>query len=196
MLNEDFAPGFADPVRHAQTAFRAILDALANPGTIRPLGIAPAQGPLDAGLASVLLTMADHDTSVWLAPALDRPEIARFIGFHTGAPRVDDPACAMFAFAPADQLPRLDRFNLGTQDYPDRSATIVCAMPGLTGGEPLTLRGPGIETSIVITPRGLPPDFVGQWQQNLGHFPRGVDLLLVADGAVLGLPRTSRIVEG
>lgn len=42
---------------------------------------------------------------------------------------------------------------------------------------------------------GLPQDFAAQWRENGALFPLGIDLLLVADGKVAALPRTTRIVS-
>lgn len=197
MLSHDFGAGFADPVRDAQAVFRAILDALANPGTAQKLaGSSDGSGALGRELASTLLTLSDHDTTIWLSPALNTDAVKGFVGFHTGASVVDDPAKANFAFvALGDAVPELGRCNLGSQEYPDRSTTIVAELPSLTSGEKLVLRGPGIRETQDISPVGLPGDFVAQWSENREIFPRGVDLLLVADGQVVGLPRSSRIVE-
>lgn len=191
--------GFADPVLQSQGSFRAIMDALANPGTVQKLAVpAAAHGSLTAELASALLTLADQDTPIWLADALRGGEgVETFVAFHTGAPVVREPGRAMFAFATsATELPRLDQFNLGTQEYPDRSTTIVLAVEALTGGRELITRGPGIKGHGPIGPVGLPGDFFAQWAANRELFPRGIDLLLVADGAVMGLPRSTRIAEG
>ena len=191
--------GFADPVLQSQTAFRAIMDALANPGTPQNLVSPPATTrSMSAELVSVLLTLTDHDTPVWLENALARDNaVTDFIGFHAGAPIVAEPGRAAFAFAGgADHLPALDQFNLGTQEYPDRSTTIVLAVPSFTGGATLVLRGPGIRDHAHISPPGLPWDFVAQWAANRDLFPRGIDLLLVAGGQVMGLPRSTRIAEG
>jgi alpha-D-ribose 1-methylphosphonate 5-triphosphate synthase subunit PhnH len=191
--------GFADPVLQAQGSFRAIMDALANPGTPRQL-VTPTSlhSSLSSGLASILLTLADHDTGLWLDDTLRVDAgVLDFVNFHTGATVVPEPGRAVFAFATgAAHLPRLDQFNLGTQEYPDRSTTIVLAVPALTGGERLITRGPGIKGHGHIGPIGLPPDFVAQWSANRDLFPRGIDLLLVADGEVMGLPRSTRIEEG
>src|SRR5690606_30793547 len=117
--------------------------------------------------------------------------------FHTGAPIVSEPGRAVFAVAAhAGELPRFDQFNLGTQEYPDRSTTIVLGVTALSGGAELPTRGPGIKGHGHISPVGLPEDFIEQWTANRDLFPRGIDLLLVADGAVLGLPRSTRIAEG
>lgn len=191
--------GFADPVLQSQTAFRAVLDALANPGTLQTLAM-PQAAPVGmaAELVSILLTLCDHDTSLWLDPALRADAaLVNFLAFHTAAPLTESPTAATFAAAAsAAQLPALSRFNLGTQEYPDRSTTIVLALPALSGGPALRLRGPGIKDHIAISPQGLPADFVAQWSANRELFPRGVDLLLVADGQVMGLPRSTRIAQG
>lgn len=191
--------GFADPVLQAQGSFRAIMDALANPGTPRQLVTPPSiRSSISPELASIMLTLADHDTSIWLDDILGADAgVLDFINFHTGAGVVREPGRAVFAFASsAAQLPRLDQFNLGTQEYPDRSTTIVLAVASLTGGETLITRGPGIKGHGHISPIGLPGDFRGQWSANRELFPRGIDLLLVADGEVMGLPRSTRISEG
>lgn len=191
--------GFADPVLQSQITFRAVMDALANPGTARNL-VAPASigRHLSAELASIMLTLTDHDTSLWLDDVLrsDRT-VLDYLNFHTGAPLVKEPGRAAFAVATSSgALPRLDQFNLGTQEYPDRSTTVVLAVPALGGGTALSLRGPGIKDHIHISPMGLPEDFIAQWAADRELFPRGIDLLLVAGGEVMGLPRSTRIEKG
>lgn len=197
MLSHDLGAGFADPVVDAQAVFRAILDALANPGTPQKLvSMSGTSAALTSELVSTLLTLTDHDTTIWLSPALDVDAVKGFVGFHTGATVVSDPVKANFAFvARGDAMPELGRCNLGTQEYPDRSTTIIAEVPELTGGAKLVLRGPGIRETQAISPVGLPHDFVVQWSENRELFPRGVDLLLVAGGQVMGLPRSTRIVE-
>lgn len=190
--------GFADPVFGAQSAFRALMDAFANPGVVQRLPSSDAPASISPGLAAVALTMLDHDTQVWLDPALMVDEsLASWLRFQTGAPLTSEPTVVQFALASsADLLPPLQNFALGTQEYPDRSTTVVLAVQSLTQGAPLTLRGPGIKAEQTIAPVGLPADFLSQWQDNREFFPRGIDLLLVAGDEVVGLPRTVRISEG
>ncbi len=197
-MSEALEAGFADPVLGAQSTFRAVVDALARPGTAQPIAFpATPPLPLTAELAAVALTHFDHDTPVWLDPTLmESDAVCTWLAFHTGAPVTTTPADAAFALVTAaDLLPAFDRFAQGTDEYPDRSTTIVLAVPALEGGPALTLRGPGIMERAVIAPVGLPVDFVAQRLENRARFPRGVDLLLTAPGLVLGLPRTTR-VEG
>jgi alpha-D-ribose 1-methylphosphonate 5-triphosphate synthase subunit PhnH len=196
MEPQTLAGGFADPVFGAQTIFRALMDAFANPGQVQALG-APLEMPaaLEPELAAVALTLCDHDTTVWLDTELmEAGAILAWLRFHTAAPLTTDPALAQFALVSnADALPALDQFALGTDEYPDRSTTIALRVPSLIDGPDLTLRGPGINDHIHVAPTGLPHDFLAQWAANRGEFPRGVDLLLVSGGQVLGLPRTTRI---
>jgi alpha-D-ribose 1-methylphosphonate 5-triphosphate synthase subunit PhnH len=196
MIQTTLAGGFAEPVFGAQETFRALMDALANPGQVQPLS-APLETPhgLAPELAAVALTLCDHDTNVGLDPDLMETEaVLAWLRFHTAAPLTTDPARAQFALvSSADALPPLEQFALGTDEYPDRSTTIALSLPSLTGGADLTLRGPGINNHLHIAPQGLPSDFLTQWSTNREKFPCGVDLLLVSDGHVLGLPRSTRI---
>lgn len=188
--------GFAAPVLDAQAVFRAVMEAMAEPGTARPLhAAARPPAPLSPAAAAVALTLCDHDTPVWLDPALRASEaVAAWLGFQTGAPLAHTPAEAHFALAaePA-ALIALDNFSQGTQDYPDRSTTLILQVDSLDAGAPLTLEGPGIETAAKLAPTPLPRHFAEQWRQNNARFPRGVDLILAAPGAVACLPRTTRI---
>lgn len=184
--------GFADPVMQSQTAFRAIMDALANPGTIQALalGLTPP-APLSPELAVVALTLCDHDTPLWLDPDLATDAVLGWLRFHTGAPVTRERAEAKFALTHDPRLV-LAAFNQGTDLYPDRSTTIVVALPALDDWTTWELTGPGIDGSTTIAPRGLPDDFLDQWADSRVQFPCGVDLLLVAAGQLVGLPRTTR----
>ncbi len=188
--------GFARPVFEAQAVFRAVMDALARPGTVHTVA-APTQPPrpLSPMAAAVALTLCDSDTPVWLDPALQNAEAARsWLGFHTGAPPAHTPSEAHFALVtePAS-LMSLENFAQGTQEYPDRSTTLILQVVGLATGDNLLLRGPGIEHTALIAPAPLPRHFVEQWKQNRARFPRGVDIILAAPEGIACLPRTTRI---
>ena len=188
--------GFRAPVFDAQHTFRAIMDAIAQPGTVQPIEaetVPPA--PLSPTTAAVALALCDHDTPVWLDPPLRASGVvANWLGFHTLAPLAHTPAEAHFAIVsePA-KLIALDNFAQGTQEYPDRSATIILQVESLEDGTPLMLKGPGIERDAHLAPTSMPRLFVDQWRQNNARFPRGVDIVLAAPGAVACLPRTTRV---
>jgi len=188
--------GFSDLVLGAQGVFRATMDALARPGQPQGIGTdAAPPAPLTPELGALALTLCDHDTLVWLDPELRKSElVAAWIAFHCGAPLTDDIGEAAFALVTdATLLPRLDRMAQGTDEYPDRSTTVVLAAGRAETA--VVLKGPGINgelRTVLPLPNG---DFLAQWADNRARFPRGVDLLLVRNGTLIGLPRTTRIDE-
>ncbi|WP_404925422.1 phosphonate C-P lyase system protein PhnH [Mesorhizobium sp. ORM16] len=188
--------GFADPVFNAQTVFRAVMDAMARPGSVQSLpALARPPAPLSAISGAVALALCDNDTPLWLDPALHASAaVMSWLGFHSGAPLANTPADAHFAFvaSPAEMM-ALDGFSQGTQDYPDRSTTLILQVGDLTSGTPLLLEGPGIEKTATIAPARMLRHFIEQWKQNINRFPRGVDIILAAHDSLACLPRTTRI---
>ncbi len=185
--------GFADPVFGAQAVFRALMDAFAAPGTVADFGpVTSAPAPLVPAAAALMATLADGDTPIWLADS--GGPAARWLRFQTGAPLAANPARAAFALL-AEREGGFDRFAVGTPDYPDRSVTLLLPVPALTGGAPLRLTGPGIETERVIAPAGLPTGFLDVMAANHARYPLGFDLVLVHGTAALALPRTTRVRE-
>lgn len=190
--------GFQKPVFDAQTVFRAIMQAMAEPGTIhRGMALAKPPAPLTPEAAAVALALCDQDTPVWLDSSLAAEDAVRaWLAFHTGAPLANTPADAHFAFsADPEHLIGLENFAQGSQEYPDRSATLVLQVSDLSGGEGLVLAGPGIESEARLAPHPMPRHFIRQWAQNHARFPRGVDLILVSREGLAALPRSTRITS-
>ena len=204
-LSAFHAPGFADPTRDAQRAFRAVLDAVAHPTRSFPLA-GPAEPPaaLGRGLAAVALTLLDEDCTVWLGGQLARDaEVTAWLAFHTGARRVNEAGAAGFVITAPRALPPLESLALGTDEAPHLSATVVLDIRGCTGlpntGLPntgqarFTAAGPGIDGTAALAAPWAPDSFADAWHRNTANFPRGVDLLLVDDDTVAALPRTTRL---
>lgn len=191
------APGFTDPVFQSQATFRAVLDALAEPGTERPVaGIAAAPAPLSPVAAAVIATLADFETAVWRDATLRTPEIEAWLAFHTGAPAVLDPARAVFAvIGAAEASPDFASFALGTDVDPSTSATLVLQVAGFAGGRRYRLAGPGIDGTREVAIASAPADLAARLAANRALFPRGVDLILAGPTSVMGLPRTTRLEE-
>ena len=189
------APGFSDPGHDAQRLFRAVLDAFAHPGRIMSLPDPPAgPGTISPATAAYLLTLVDRDTPLWLAPEFERPAVRDFVRFHTGAPIVARRDEAVFAVLAHDTA-SLDGFAIGTDPYPDRSATLVIEVPVLGAGAARRWRGPGIDGQAVVAVGGLGADFWQAWACNHALFPCGVDVVFTAGSQLLALPR-SIAVEG
>lgn len=193
------AAAFADAPAASQSVFRAVMNAMARPGTVQPLepALAPPP-PLSRGAGAVALTLIDFESPLWLDETLAAsPEVAEWLRFHTGAPITLDPRRATFALiADAADAPSLEDFALGSEEYPDRSTTLVLQLESFAAPTSLRLSGPGIAgtTRLAIKPR---PDALAQnLARNRALYPRGVDLLLVTADAVAALPRSLRVTEG
>ncbi len=180
--------GFQDPPRDAARAFRAALQALARPGRIEPIRGATPPAPCSPAVGALLLTLCDPETGLFLAPSHDIPALRAWIAFHTGA-RLTGAEHADFALGTWAALQPVDRFRIGTAEYPDRSATLLVEMDVLAP-EGITLRGPGIaETARLSLPE------TAAFIANRRLFPLGFDCYFCAEDRVAGLPRSTR-VEG
>jgi len=192
----ELPPGLADKVLSAQSTFRSVMNAMARPGTVQRItASAGAPAGMMHGTAAISLMLFDHDTPIWLDGAMSTSDIAKWLKFHTGAPIVDDPATAGFALIgdPAN-LPALDRFAFGSSEYPDRSTTLILQVDSLTLGPAFELKGPGIDGSALLRAMFRPRDLFERLAINETLFPRGIDVVLVQDDAIVAIPRTTRLV--
>ncbi|GGD87544.1 phosphonate C-P lyase system protein PhnH [Microbacterium murale] len=194
---ERHLPGFADPVQDAQHVFRAVLGAFARPTLPQSLepGMTDRVAPLSPGVGAVLLALCDEQTPIWLDPALSASDdVCAWLRFHTGVRLVDAPGDALFVVASSPStVPRLGDLASGTDEEPHRSATVVIDATGARGTGDFVATGPGVNGSVSWDGAGLPSGFLVQWQENHARFPRGVDLILVADESVRALPRSIRL---
>lgn len=189
--------GFTDPVFQSQAAFRAVLAALSEPGTLQApdAGILPPAG-LCAAAATALLTLADYETPLFLPPALREGEAGAWLRFHCGSALVDEPAQAAFAVIEGTETsPAIADFDPGHDQFPDRSCTVFVQCAGLDGGPQVRLTGPGIPGERIIAPSGLRPGFWAEVAANAELYPLGVDLVLCHGAQMIGLPRSTRIEE-
>jgi alpha-D-ribose 1-methylphosphonate 5-triphosphate synthase subunit PhnH len=194
---KELPPGFADKVLSAQSTFRSVMDAMARPGSVtRIVAAAGTPLPLMRGTAAIALTLFDHDTPIWLDAKMSATsDLAKWLKFHTGAPVVQD--CSICSFAligDASGLPELDRFCFGSNEYPDRSTTLILQLESLGQGDTIALRGPGIDGIATMQAAIEPPDLFERLAINEKLFPRGIDVVLVADDSIVAIPRTTRLV--
>ncbi|MCF6369203.1 phosphonate C-P lyase system protein PhnH [Rhizobium halophilum] len=187
--------GFAQPVFDAQAVFRLLMDGMSRPGTHQTVGTEIGQpSPLGEAAGAIALALCDADTPVWLQSSFAKSAVADWIAFHTGAAATQDKSEAKFAFKQAGAgLCSFDLFSLGTQEYPDRSTTIIIEVAAIGEGRSLVLSGPGIKDSATIKVTGLPEYFEEIWRGNRALFPRGVDVILTAGRTLVCLPRTTTI---
>ena len=198
-MNAPFLPGrgLQDPVLGSQAIFRAMLEALSRPGIPVQVPALGVEGPdaLPPEVLTLLVSICDHDTPVWLEQALRASPLGRWLAFHCSAPITADPLQAGFAVLHGSSAASamLDLFALGDVRYPERSTTVIFTCDDLTSGAPIALAGPGVEARLTIRPSGLPGDFLAMAQANHEMFPLGVDILLVAGSQMVGLPRSTKL---
>lgn len=187
MHNQSLQGGFSDPPTDAAHGFRAVMEAMARPGTIHKItGAAPPQ-PLSGAAGAVLLTLCDTETPLFLAGACDCAEVRAWVAFHTGAPLVR-PKAAMFALGTwADLLP-LSAYPIGTPDYPDRAASLIVECDTLEA-QGASLRGPGIRDSAALS---LPE--TAAFQDNHARFPLGLDFMFTWRDRIAALPRSTEVL--
>lgn len=180
--------GFADPVLDAQAAFRAVLEAMSRPGTVQDIVTPPEVPPgLSPAAAAVLLTLVDATTPLRLAAGA---EAAAWLRFHGGCPLVSKGAA--YVLDPTAALLDLDA---GTEQEPERGATLILEVADLTAGSGWRLTGPGIRDTHRLAVAGAPSGFVADWAQNRARFPRGVDVILCAGTRIAALPRSVTIED-
>lgn len=193
---------FHEPALGSQAVFRTALSALSHPGRIHEM---PAVTELPqhghGAAAALLLALVDSDCGVWLSPKLAHTDAAAWLRFHAGCAWAAEPTSARFLWiAEGDAMPALLSLALGSDEYPDQSATVVIEVRALldtpqANAPSLCLQGPGIAKTQALSVSGLPEDFAAQWGTNCGFFPRGVDLFLATTTHIAGLPRSTRILE-
>lgn len=178
--------GFSNAPTDAARAFRAAMRVMARPGTIEALDTARPPAPVSAAAGTLLLTLCDHETGVFLGGAHDTPDLRAWIAFHTGAPVVPAPE-AQFALGAWEALLPLSQYATGTPEYPDRSATLIIEMRALRA-DGTVLRGPGIRESARLS---LPD--AAEMKANSARFPLGLDFFLTCGGRVAALPRSTKL---
>ncbi|MEM7269066.1 MAG: phosphonate C-P lyase system protein PhnH [Pseudomonadota bacterium] len=178
--------GFANAQVDAAYAFRAVLDAMARPGTITQIVGATPPAPLSIAAGSVLLTLCDGETPLHLAGAADCKAVRDWITFHCGAPLVGRDR-AMFVVGTWEALIPLTDYAIGTPEYPDRSATLIVETETLAPEGP-RLTGPGIESEAALNLPAVEP-----LQMNAALYPLGLDVIFCAGDQVAALPRTTKV---
>ena len=170
-----------------------LLDAMARPARVCNVGgdLQPIDGVYSATLAT-LLTLADNDTPVCLIGA-GGLELGAYLRFHCGCRVVEDPADAAFGLICNPALAsRAFEFPIGSDEYPDRSATVILQVASLTSGPSRTIQGPGIPSAVKFAPV-VDADFWTAWCANARLYPCGIDVIFTCGNQIAALPRSSRL---
>ncbi|EOR9968612.1 phosphonate C-P lyase system protein PhnH [Escherichia coli] len=172
---------FMLPVQDAQHSFRRLLKAMSEPGVIVALHqLKRGWQPLNIATTSVLLTLADNDTPVWLAAPLSNDIVSQ-------------PEQATFAVTDeAISSEQLNALSTGTAVAPEAGATLILQVASLSGGRMLRLTGAGIAEERMIAPQ-LPECILHELTERPHPFPLGIDLILTCGERLLAIPRTTHV---
>ncbi|WEM44149.1 phosphonate C-P lyase system protein PhnH (plasmid) [Photobacterium sp. DA100] len=189
---------FRDAVHDSQFCFRRLLKAMSEPGTIVELDRCQGFGTMMPATGQVLLAMADNSTPLWLSPAFMKDKAAKQnIHFHTGASTNATTGKASFAAIALADMPviKFDElaFNVGNEEYPDRSTTIVIETDGFFSGQQYKLTGPGIKDEQYIQLGELSSVVKNALLVQGEVFPLGLDLIFVSGEQVVAIPRSTSV---
>lgn len=186
---------FADAPLESAANFRTILQAMSRPGRIYPAAHRlETPEPMSATSASIVLTLVDYDTPLWLSENFQNDAMRTYLAFHCGCPIVDTPCDAIFALIDSkDVLPSFTEFSQGTPEFPDRSTTLILQVDSLMSEQGVKLTGPGIQSEHMLNALPLDKNFWQQAATNNQQFPLGVDFIFSSPDAIAACPRSTHI---
>lgn len=187
-------PQLSSAAARDQHVFRALISCFARPGTIGRIPHDKSFGSNSSAsvASSVGRCLLDHEVSFAFA-GMDHALAEHLL--RVTAARSTDLSEAEYIFAaPEQMISALDVANIGTDEYPDQSATMIVLCDGLgTNGTLLSLSGPGIPDVRDLNVQGVVPEAFDVLSDINADYPLGVDLILVSsDGSVACIPRTTR----
>ncbi|RED44875.1 phosphonate C-P lyase system protein PhnH [Aestuariispira insulae] len=193
----DLKPAFSDPVMDSTESYRVIMQAMAKPAYAHefPLEM-DVPGKIGAAAGQILLTMADGDTPLWIAPELRDSALDLWIRFHTGCPLVERPEEATFVLAtPETALKQLEKLSTGSPEYPDRGATVILVSKMIKADSGPVCSGPGFKEPRRIDFDGASPALWSLIGESRMDYPAGLDWLLVSGQSVAALPRSTKLED-
>lgn len=194
-MKTPFIKGFTAPIHDSQQTFRQALLAMSEPGQWQAVAAVEPIEMLNVGTVSLVLSLLDADTTLWLPSEWQTSNVTANLIFHSGCKIISDQAKAQFAIYSLSQFLADESiaFSLGDERYPDQSTTLIIQLPETAPLIASHWQGPGIQA---VRACNLPlTDSFWQKRQKLIHFPRGIDFIFTQGDKILGLPRTTQILR-
>jgi alpha-D-ribose 1-methylphosphonate 5-triphosphate synthase subunit PhnH len=200
-MKMNFAPafnywlyGFDDPALGSQQTFRAILEAMDNPGrlvTIRENLYTPEVFNLAS--AATCLTLLDYETTVWTDVDRNSPVI-NWLQFCCGGSVVTEPCMANFTIItkPAT-MPALDYFRIGQNEYPGNVTTMVVQVDDILPAKDDRYSSIFADKATQLELKGITDNFWRQWQQLSNLHPSGIDIFFTCDDVLMSFPIIKQI---
>jgi alpha-D-ribose 1-methylphosphonate 5-triphosphate synthase subunit PhnH len=184
-----------DPVHDTRSTFRALVGAMARPGTVESVPAAPADH-------AVLATLVDHEVTLHTEDDELREALSN-AGRYEPAPL--ERADVIHVRGSTDE--RITDAERGTLKEPSDGAIAVYRVDGLAEGPAgdeesedgrslpddavaLRVAGPGVPGRQQFRVAGVPETEVGAIADVGDEFPRGVEAVFAAEETVAALPRS------
>lgn len=185
-------------VDSTQQAYRKVLEALSFPGKVNSVDKCPNDlSPLISQTGLICLTLLDSEVTFHVAEEtqLITETIHAYTGCHsTNASNADFIVLPLLT-SNEEIIKKLNEAKIGDLVKPHKSATIILEIESLTSGYKYSLIGPGIKFTNQLNCT-ISPEILEKRKEINTEYPLGIDLILVdQQGYVVGLPRTTQIME-
>jgi len=191
--------GFENPVLDSLRNFRQLSDVLARPGKVAELPklIGP-QGIYKTSF-SILLTLLDTKSSVYLSEEYRVDSVMKNLAFHCNCSYDVSANKADFALVNGANPIDVNQFNAGCARDPHQSTSLVIEIDAIAVSEEevfdtkFVLSGPGIQSQQTVSLKGLHASFVDYLTHRTHAFPTGLDMFFMTGDKVMAIPRTTHV---
>ena len=188
-------PAF-DVIFESQRIFRALLDAMANPGRIITLPEISIKPPAANRYPLLLLmTLLDHEVSFCVMGGA-QTQVTEYLKTNTGSKesRLENSDFILVYGGSSHGL--IQGARVGTLKYPDESATVIYDIDSIgDDGEDilLELSGPGIADKRKVGASGIEKNEIGDVLA-MQDYPLGLDLIFSDKaGRIVCIPRSTTV---
>ncbi|THB76898.1 MAG: phosphonate C-P lyase system protein PhnH [Desulfobulbaceae bacterium] len=204
--SSDYKDDIFDNVHSCQKIFKALVMALAYPGTTQhldTLDLVPIATDCCFALQP-LIALLDLETShhVFSADTKLKQDIEQYLEINSSS-SICQPEDADFILClDATARPFYHQLRRGTLSSPQLGTTMVYQVDSFNNpvqgidSATFTLAGPGIKTPLTITATGIDREEPALWHDSRQDYPLGIDLYLVSKtGEIMGIPRSVKILQ-
>lgn len=179
-----------DEVYDAQKNFRILMDSMSRPGEVFKLCnnnfIKTPQG-FNPNFITILKTLGDNIVSFSLGN-IQSEEIQKYIEVNTGMHCANLSEADYVLFKGCEFDERIMELNLGTFEFPEKSATLIIETENILQGKftdsfrskvEITMMGSGIKDKNIVTICGIDKRYIEGLININSMFPIGVDVIFV-----------------
>ncbi|MEW5287712.1 MULTISPECIES: phosphonate C-P lyase system protein PhnH [Erwinia] len=172
-----------------EDARRRIRKAVNEPGVVVSLPAQPGWGDASAAATTLLMTLPQRETPVWLDSGLHSEALLNTLHLHTGA-SVSADKRVPFALLHTESDIAPDGFC--HQLSAEKRTTLIIEVAALSGGLTLRLRGPSLRETRAVAPR-LSETVLHYLRQRPQGMAQRVDLIFTCKEKMMALPSTTDV---